>query len=476
MKRFIGVVILFIITADFSNAQQTVGFSTPGDIQPILDYRLPDWGYSNFLLDFDFNGNGFHRENLSVPSSGRSTSLGLNPGYILFRESEERIFELRSNVIFRYNGNHQKREIPFSNEEIEDDTGNLRTVFIVNPSLKEYVSESLFLFGNAPFVINYQRVEDENKTEEVVTDKTINIDRFVSADPRIGFGFGRIRNVTPIIRAVRLKERINRISNRMTVDEEDIQNAADQFTRLEGYQRNYDRPSKYFWEDLDDRISADLSSIDTFDMLYLTDVLNEAIGNRLEGWEVITGAQFEYSDFLSRDERRSDQTEPTISRTSVIRELLGGFINTRWFKNTSLREQWGLFANVNLKYSLREENEPFSADLKRSLNIAGGVNWLYNISDRMLVQSSVTNSYFRDKLELDGGNGIADLEANNWVNNIAFSGALNYFIENRIQLNLTMTPSLTYFGNSESGNKLDSRTFNWQVGAGLRYYLQRNFY
>lgn len=70
---------------------------------------------------------------------------------------------------------------------------------------------------------------------------------------------------------------------------QDILDAATQFTEYDGYQQTYDRPEKHFWSDMDESTAPDLGSLSTFDMLFLTDVLDEAIGTRLEGWEAIGG-------------------------------------------------------------------------------------------------------------------------------------------------------------------------------------------
>lgn len=478
MKKAAATLLLFIFSVNYSIAQQSIGFSNPENIQPILDYRLPDWGYSNFLLDFNFNGDGFFTESQSVPSSRRSTNFNLNPGYTFIRESEERIFELRANGVFGYNGDYQKIETTLTGQKFENDTDNIRTIFSINPLLKEYVNRSVFVYGRTPFTLDYRRLENLDKTDGSITDNRVSIDRRITATPRIGIGFGRVRNVTPIIRAIRLSERLKTVNSGINFNEGDIQSSADQFTRLEGYQRNYDRPSKYFWSDLNDVVSTDLEKLDAFDMLYLTDVLNEALGSRREGWEVITGIAFEYDNTLLRDEEEVNQPSPSIVRSTTINKLFGGFVSARWYKNTSLKTQWGLFGDLELQYSMDDEIN-LLGDLKRNLVVSGGVNLLYNISDRFLFESALSNRYFRTKFE-DGVSGPVppgtSPEFNQWVNDLELSSSLNYFVENKMVINISVSPSLRHRGNSVSDNRLESRTFYWQVGAGLCYYFQRNLF
>jgi hypothetical protein len=47
MKKKIVLTALACLTAALpAIAQTSVGFTDPSDIRPVLDYRLPAWGYS----------------------------------------------------------------------------------------------------------------------------------------------------------------------------------------------------------------------------------------------------------------------------------------------------------------------------------------------------------------------------------------------------------------------------------------------
>jgi hypothetical protein len=76
-------------------AQETVGFSDPDNIQPLLDYRLPHWGYTNFYLDFSLDGNLRNRNSDAEQNSAgdHQYSSQVIGNYTRYRESEERISE-----------------------------------------------------------------------------------------------------------------------------------------------------------------------------------------------------------------------------------------------------------------------------------------------------------------------------------------------------------------------------------------------
>src|SRR5262245_35515930 len=68
-------------------AQTSLGFSDPGDLNALLDYRLLDWGYRTGKLNFDLTGSGFN--GVWSENSQAVWQQALNMSWN--RESEERI-------------------------------------------------------------------------------------------------------------------------------------------------------------------------------------------------------------------------------------------------------------------------------------------------------------------------------------------------------------------------------------------------
>jgi len=374
-------------------------------------------------------------------------------------------------MILGYLGRNQNFRSNFSNTESEDKDQDFDIGFSVLTTIKEYVSSQSFIFGDGTINLSYRSMKTESFQDENLTDKRVAYNRRFTATPRIGYGFGRLRNVNPIIRAVRLSERASAINGNLDFSRQDIQAAANQFTRYDGYQQTYDRPQKYFWDDMDLAMSPDLSSLNTFDILYLTDVLDEGIGTRLEGWEVIGGAQFSYQNNLERIERPFNQFDQLI-RDELISKRAGVFVNGRWYKNTSLTQQWGITGRVRLSYPLG--NQANNVNGKWSFSFRTGVNYLWNITDRFLLRSELTNLYSRSKLKgfsIGGG-----MDYYQWFNQLMLRNNFSYFVENRLALTLSLNSRLSHTGNTQSDTTLDARRFSWSAGLGLRYYFSRNLY
>lgn len=473
MRYFVACVFLFCCSATSVFAQQSVGFSNPDNIESLLDYRLPDWGYSNFSLDFDARGSGSDFEGRRSESGGRRGDFNIGPTYRLFRESEERTFQFNSSMMLGYLGRNQNLRSNFSNTESEYKDQDFDIGLSVSTTIKEYVSSQSFIFGDGTINLNYRSTKTESFEDETLNDKRVAYNHRFSATPRIGYGFGRLRNVNPIIRAVRLSERASVIKGTMDFSRQEIQAAADQFTRYDGYQQTYDRPQKYFWDDMDEAMAPDLSSLNTFDMLYLTDVLDEGIGTRLEGWEVIGGAQFSYQNNLERIERPFNQFDQLI-RDELISKRAGVFVNGRWYKNTSLTQQWGITGKVRLSYPLGNQTGYTSVNRKWGFSFRTGVNYLWNITDRFLFRSELNNLYSRSMLQESSIGGGTDYYQ--WFNRLMLDNNFSYFVENRLALTLSLKSRLSHNGNTQSDATLEARRFNWSAGLGLRYYFSRNLY
>jgi outer membrane protein W len=471
MRYLTVLAVLLFIAAGSSFGQHSVGFSNPDNIDPLLEYRLPDWGYSNFYLDFDMQANGSDQKERAATSVEKQGDFYIRPDYDLYRESESRIFRFNTSLALSYTNSASKSSSEFTSTNSERTSQGLGSNLYASANLREYMTEHSFLYAGGSTNFEYDRSKREVRENDVLDDKRFNYRRRIDFNPRLGYGFGRVRNVGPVIRAVRLAERLDALPANVSMGNQDIRSAADQFTRYDGYQQRYDRPEKYFWGDMNENTAADLSALDSFDMLYLTDVLNEAIGQRLEGWEVYGGAEFNYDNDLLRTESPLAQPE-VINRNERIRKSIGAFVNSRWYKNTSLRQQWGLIGNASVNYQLGDQ-EGSATD--RTFRFETGVEWLWNMTDRFLLDAALRNVYSQERFaDSTGGNRPKDYSE--WNNNLYLDMNFSYFIENSLSLTFSFDSSLRHSGNTESNQTLDNRVFNVGATLGLRYYFNRNLY
>ncbi|NBC64690.1 MAG: hypothetical protein GVY07_03355 [Bacteroidetes bacterium] len=142
---------------------------------------------------------------------------------------------------------------------------------------------------------------------------------------------------------------------------------------------------------MNDLVSADLASLDAFDLLYLTDVTQETIGLRQEGWEISANTIFHHSLSYRRDEDR--KTDHSNSRISISTYLIPA-VSMAWYKNLSLKHQIGVSGTFQYETELAEESF-FNGD---SSVLFTSLNRLYTITDRVLLNSRF--AYQRNDREL----------------------------------------------------------------------------
>lgn len=438
--------LLLVLFCSFSLTafgQTSVGFSDPENIQPLLDYRLPAWGYENLYLDFNLGGSRTTDYEDTDSSTNSRFSGNISPAYTRFRQSESRQSFL--NAASRLDYTTDSREI-----------GNRRDLQLrLNWSAVEQIyrqNSDLFFTGRSSGSFRQNRVKDDRFT----TDE-LDLDRTFSANLAVGAGFGRLRNVNPIIRSLRLNERLNAVGA-ASLGMEDLIRASEHFTRENGYQQVYDRPLKYFWEDMDQQISPDLSALDTFDLLYLTNTSNETIGQRLEGWEVTGTAGINYFVNYQREEDRISGTESSqlTQNTNFEPRVTGA-----WYKNLSLEHQIGFRSNFSYRIPL---NRSFD-ERSHILNISG--SWLYNITDRFF--SNTALNVLR----------VGNASETPVYTFIRIQSIFNYFIENSLSLFSSIgydyrTNSSVTVSNGDVISSTDRGRF--QFNAGIRYYLMRGLF
>lgn len=452
MKKIIICVGLLLFPAGYLWAQQSVGFSHPHDIQQLLNYRLPSWGYSNFYLDFKSDGNIQSHEEIGTQGEAKSRRFIFlaTPSYDLYHESEKRIYSLNSSADLIYN---------YENHNANNRDNTFRSIINLDGNGREYLHSKLFLLLSEQANFDYRYITSE---EQNTIGKKYNFNRHFESHSKLGFGFGRVRNVTPVIRAIRLNERYQTIKDAGSFNPKEIRSVADQFTRYQGYQHRYDRPEKYFWQDMDKAVGDKISALNSFDLFYLTDVLDENIGARFEGWDIAAGGVFDYTNVMSRTEY---SVSSQVDRNSSISKHPGFFVKSRWFKNISLRHQLSFSAEGQRMY-------PISSDqVKWQNSITGQIQWLWNVADRYILKTQLTDNYNGYKSD--------DLYYQHrvlWRNHSSIGTNLIYFIENRMAISGGILYSLNYRGDSSNNNSFDARDTALSYTVGLRYYFNRKLY
>lgn len=490
MTKFVTSILLAIFISIPLHAQESIGFSDSTDFQYIIDYRLPDWGYSNFFLSTASirNNGGLEIFKLNEARDmderpyifedrqlNNQFNISLRPAYEYYRESEELIIDLFTFNEIRTNFSIRNQ---VSNPDLEDNPEDTKIDFdsfrrsnairqYIQFDSKFYLLDDFFVLTGFLGDLSFSGGTSE-ATYEYRPDWNIEgeeRERYLRAEPEVGIGFGRLRNVGPQIRALRLKERYSTISNGDLNNQETIA-SAEMFTKRQGYRERYDRFEKYFWEDINEAFSGKLDQLGTYDIFYLNDVFNESIGQRLEGFDVFFSGRFSYLNRLNREEETTN-LETSLSRNLEISKSLDVYSQLRWYKNLNLNHQLSLTTEYRTAFPLEKEEE-----LEMNIDLLAEFSWLWTITDRYLLTTKLQN-YFEKPVYKERLYNVEQYRNQSYIRS-----ELTYFIENKLALSADLSLGLEQRGNNNHNNGLDhtTNTFRWQCSVNVRYYFARNLF
>ncbi len=410
MKNII-ILSAMLFLQNFSFAQTSIGFKNPQNIQPLLDYRLPSWGYSYFNINFSSRGSGDKKNT-------QNFQLYLRPGVTKYYESEENIWNLSFSPGYSYQYSKYS--------DINENSFNYR----LNGYWHKYVNPWLFLgIGNNSG--GYLGTGD--------IDKDINKSRF-NSHTYISLGFGRVRNVGPIIRALRINERLQRLKivNELSADK--IQQIAQVLFKHGGYVTIHDRYDKYFWQDLFQHITPVNKKLSAFDYYYIGESLIENIGERYNGCDL----EFRLDHDYANHNYLTDSLDYSESNA-------GFSVKSRWYKNLSLSHQIGLTAQVAYTFSI--DNKKLDYEYR---NFYIDANNLWVINDRLLWETA-----FYGRISF-----IKTNKYHHHYDSYLLRSSFDYFIEDNLLLDSNIDVQF-YPKNDE---------IYWTFNIGFVYYISRNLF
>lgn len=439
MKNYV-LGLLIVLAASVAIGQTSVGYSNTQNIQPLIQYRLPDWGYTNIFLDFDFWGT-------SMTTGPKETSMNVNfrPHFTRYVESEQRIgkFSFRPDVSYDY-----QKYPELSNPTRE--TTRLR--YTLDISWYQYISGDIFLaFDGSSFGNSYHY----NYSEDIKSWS-------IQSSPVFGVGWGRIRNVSPMLRALRFEERYSSVNSGPDFSTADRQTIARILAQERGYNAIHDRSRKYFWDDFYQEMPSLQSGLTPYDYFYLNEVFQENLGDRYEGWDI--RLLFEYTN----RQRKSDHSSVSIDPSGGIS------LRYRLFKNLNLANQIEVRGMLHYQSWLKQNSLIKDLFKTNDFDFHAILGHLWVISDRFLLNTTLAGmfplveseiNYYQPEYQLLNI-GPADW----WLTQEGFrvQTVLSYFIEDQISVNT----NLAY--NSAKVN--DATNEFWSCSLTISYYIFRNRY
>lgn len=477
MRKVIFLCLVALLMQDQLSAQTSIGFSD-NNPKAIKDYRLPDWGYKRGWIDAYWK-----REHSSTNQSysdqddiNNKRDFNLNSDYIIMRESESQNHTISASGSY-FNRKTDSKYPNSHNDNTYKIRSNQKDLFAQINGRSAYYSNGYHAMIQPRFIYRHHK---NNQTIEanVYKSKSNSYDLSLATL----FGIGRIRNVAPIIRAMRVRERLNAIGKGESWGDETTQRVADEFSRLYGYQNVYDRHQKEFWKSLDEY----LPELTPFEAHYMNDVFREAIGNRLEGYMINFGPRIiRYQDrekFYTKDFFGVDEGVEKFRAT-----YLGLILNGEMYHNYSMKGQIGVSATGSFDFRSGSKKYNPISDIKQ-MRLA--VDHLYSIADRLLWTANASYSNAHVKL--------GDKDAHETFKSKVYelNTGLSYYIEHRVSisgnaswskrknspaselygyLNMDMPGSIKFYNNAYLYNPDYNPTSSkyWTYSISLTYYFNR---
>lgn len=457
----------------------------------LLKYRLPTWGFKVFSI----SGETSNRHSIyeietntlmNAPyiydhqSNMTTIDLNLNPEYRWYVESDNSIQSLRvSSPLVINQENYDSSGRTYSADSLlqQSKSDNAQFELQFNPEISythfTYLSsESDFYYGinNISTAKYYNRTT--NSESEFAQDETWNsqynyenYDNQFGNSLIIGIGYGRMRNVSPVLKATRFLERAAYRLGNSTVTDSLIYNVAQQFAKQSAYSQTGFRQEKFFWNDLFE-VSGLGTQFTPFDVNYLQEVNLEALGNRYEGYNIDASVVLNYNYNFDRQKSVRDDTltqDYYRNYSHLIR--YGGLLSFVYSKNFSLKMQYRTNSNVSYQFGKWSGNEDYNGkDTGNWFNFYHSQQFLYLFSDKFYVVSDfgVFGSSIKRNLEY---------ETFHSMNTLFFQNGFSYFLERSTLITAHLSYYKLFDGQDESSN--DSSNFQRNSDRNDQQYFLR---
>lgn len=430
--RSCSLLVAFLVLIPlYSQAQTSVGFSDPEQTQNLLDYRLPDWSYRVWDAQLALDGSSSEDRYNSESSFDSDLSSNVGTSFLQNREGENRSYYLRGDL----SGIYQKNKRSSDYESVSQK--NIEGFLDLWASGKQHLAQgplfvSLGARANRAYLDDFfGRQRGESMDEEQY------ITRYRSHTLSAGLGYGRVRNVGPLLKSQRLNERIQALG-RPELSDQQIQEVARVLASEYAYRQVFDRSDKYLWDKVLAPMLEGQPPLSPFEIMYLTDVLSEDHGSRFEGWNV--ELLYEWKDFGRRSENHS-------SYATRYRPQLA----FQWSHNPSLNHQFRVWLMVDYSWENRNVREVDEGDLSLEFE------YLWDVADRF---------HWTNRIRYYGNLAIPEYPERH---NASLQSSLRFFIED--QLSLIAGVDGSHYWRKEEFRTNKSLDFTYSLG--LQYHIDR---
>ncbi len=458
MRHSILLIVLLIIISTQLKAQ-SYGLNN-ADPSLFSKYRIPETNLSSLYFGVQSSFNSQKSDNLyadptyssSNDNLTRNFNSSLSPSYYLLKETDDRVLKINTRISGAYNYNYSKQNSfrNYNNNLMVYNNYSKQVGFNLNllfeGDYRNYIAATdLFYSFGSDFLLD---IYDRKIDNDNINDNSYEGAKTQSYDFTIGIGWGKIRNVTPVVSAIRFQERLKQLNLiNDDLNENTIEALAEQFSKSSYYLQVYDRSAKYFWQDIEKTLAnsgVSLSGLNQYGSNYIREVPNEIRFSRNEG--IITGLNL---------------------------QLL--YDNSFHSYNSSLNEQFFTLANAYLNYSHQLN---LNSQLSFDISLSGGPNLIKNsLVKQEYMFNSLVSYYFEltDRIVASIVNNFALTFQNATIQRKTLSNNLkigmDYFLEDKLALNASY--QLAYRDKKLEFQK--NTAANNYITLGLTYYIDRGF-
>ncbi len=453
MKRYNFLLVIFTSILTINIYAQNYGLDN-ADPSVFTKYRVPDTDlrslWFNTSLNLNTNKQNYLSDYARSSQYNSSFTYNLNPYYYLLQESDSRYLNFNANINSLYNYYYTEDQSSF-NQYVNNAKRNGYSAYItLSFTDNNYKDKGNAFYSIASTVQVNMSDQKSSQNDNGKSTSTYSSNKTQSYDFSFGIGIGKMRNVTPVVSAIRFQERLKQV-NLLNTDLSDktIEDLAQQFSRQNYYARVHVRPDKYFWQGIENILTNDgvsMSGLNMYADAYLRETTNEIRFLRQEGFMTGINIQFNY------------QKNYAASGNYYL-----------------FPEQFFTMGNVYLTYSHQLN---LNSQVNFDVSVSGGPNVLakpgiwqkylltadagynYELTDRLVASLKDGFSWNYQK----GDNFYRYLENDM---NLSF----NYFIEDDISLNATYQWSYLDARTIFMSN-IDNHSTN-SVSVGLTYYIDR---
>jgi hypothetical protein len=378
-------------------------------------------------------------------------NYSLAPQYYLLKESDDNYLSLNATANGSYLRYRNTQVTSFSPTDYFIHTTDNIYVYATGEYRSYRANKDMFFSIGSTDLFNTYADYYDRRNPDSTRSTSYNGSKTQHYAISFGVGWGKMRNVTSVVSALRFQERLkqlNLLNNNLS--EKSIEDLAEQFYRQGYYSKVHVRPDKFFWDDVEKTLSNDgvsLSGLNQYADSYIREVPGELRFNRNEGIVGGVNLQLSYNNTYN-----SGLFSPISEQLFTLATAYFDYSH-QLDLNSQLRFDASLSAGPNLvKDSPVKQEYVFNAD----------AGYDYELTDRIVVSLSDIFGLTFQNMGVQGKDLSNDLNFN-----------LNYFVEDN--MSLTATYSWTYNDDKYINYYAHEARNDHSINIGFTYYLQRGF-